>query len=329
MLRKSVFGQLRRGAILPSLGVLGVMGIASGVRTARKSTSFRPSIPGYVSVETPTGRLEANVVRGRDADRSSPLVVFENGLGTPIETWQWVVENLPTLNCVRYNRAGYGESSRGIDVLAGYRYAATEFPEARTVVYVGHSIGSLAIHDVLARLEPADRRPDHIVLVDGTDPVLFRDMACIPERLGKVTQSLELEILSSLFDNTRRSRAFEDDMDYPRSIHEAHLAFSSCVATQLQARREFLRFVAAPEFAPLGVPVSVVAADSGIEGAEGHAAAQRALADRVNATSLTVVPHSNHLSVIGFRSRAREVAEHVLTVAERSSLQAGRVVGIG
>lgn len=329
MLRENVLGELRKGSILPTLGVLGVMGIASGLRTTRRSKSFRRAIPGYVSVETATGRLEANVVRGRDADMSSPLVVFENGLGTPIETWQWVVENLPTVNCVRYNRAGYGESSRGIDVLAGYRYAMSAFPDARGVVYVGHSIGALAIHDVIGRLESADRRPDHIVLVDGTDPVLFRDMACIPERRGKVTQSLELEILSSLFDNTKRSRAFEDDLDYPKSIHAAHLAFSSCLASQLQARREFLRFVAAPDFAPLRVPVSVVAADSGIEGAEGHAAAQRALADRVNATTLTVVSDSNHLSVIGFRSRAREVAEHVLTVAERSSLHPGRAVGIG
>lgn len=118
--------------------------------------------------------------RYRQTGSGGPVVVFENGLGITLETWESVQEGLGgSTTTFAYNRAGYAGSPR----TSGIRDAATVVGELRALLghrglsppylLVGHSFGGLYMQYY------ARNFPDEVaglVLVDSTHWDLFERM---------------------------------------------------------------------------------------------------------------------------------------------------------
>ncbi|MEI6622305.1 MAG: alpha/beta hydrolase [Actinomycetes bacterium] len=111
--------------------------------------------------------------------QDGPLVVFSNGMGAILDYWDTVVDALPDLTCVRFDRPGLGgsavsdRSSRDIRTEVARIIAVADWVDpARSVVLVGHSYGGVLV-EATARLHPD--RVQALVTVDGTDPNEYAD----------------------------------------------------------------------------------------------------------------------------------------------------------
>ncbi len=104
--------------------------------------------------------------------------LFSSGLGLPLDLWRPVVDLLPDVRCVLFDRPGMGGSTpwnravafpEGVDLLATVLKAT--HPDAVTdpAVVVGHSHGGM-FAEGLARTRPELVRG--LVLVDASDPEL-------------------------------------------------------------------------------------------------------------------------------------------------------------
>ena len=109
----------------------------------------------------------------------APVVaLFSSGLGLPLDLWHPVVDLLPDVRCVLFDRPGMGGStpwhrvvdlSEEVDLLSTVLAACHPDPTTDPVVVVGHSHGGL-FAEGLARTRPEVVRG--LVLVDASDPGL-------------------------------------------------------------------------------------------------------------------------------------------------------------
>ena len=138
--------------------------------------------------------LEARVVG------DGPVVVFENGAGSPSFVWWKVVEELKSdFRCLTYNRAGIGVSDAGppprdAEAVARDLQALLDVLEVDApVVLVAHSLGALFARLFYARYP---HRVAAMVLVDPSHPDVYDEvMTPLIRLLGK-----GLNVGTSLFD---------------------------------------------------------------------------------------------------------------------------------
>ncbi len=102
--------------------------------------------------------------------------LFSSGLGLPLDLWHQVVDLLPDVRCVLFDRPGMGGSTpwhravdldEEVDLLSTVLAATHPDAAADPVVVVGHSHGGL-FAEGLARTRPEVVRG--LVLVDASDP---------------------------------------------------------------------------------------------------------------------------------------------------------------
>lgn len=243
-----------------------------------------------------------------------PIIVCENGLGAPLECWDWVAEALSTSSSVvAYHRAGYGATTSTSDAGALVdRILRHEFDDSRPVVLLAHSIGGMAVRDALARTPDLARRVVGVCLVDSTDPALLDAVWSSPERRGRIVQSMHLEMVGAVLGTTTVANPVLDEVDHRASVQQRFARFVVDTRTVRTATREYRRMsevASALARTPLP-PTLVVSASNSHEGSTAHMRAQRELAENLGATH-HVVQGAGHRSILGFRRHAEVVADHV------------------
>ena len=112
-------------------------------------------------------------------DATGPAILFSNGLGTILDYWDPVVDRLPDLTSIRFDRPGLGgspvskRSSRdlGAEIDRLLAVGSSVDPQ-RKLILVGHSYGGVIV-EAAARLHP--ERVAGLVLVDSSDPAEHAD----------------------------------------------------------------------------------------------------------------------------------------------------------
>lgn len=110
-------------------------------------------------------------------NRTTPNVVFENGLGASMGSWNKVFSEIgKNVTVFAYNRPGYGKSDAasttrdGITVVEEFRALLRRKRLQPPYVLVGHSLGGLYMQ-LFARKYPGDVAG--LVLVDSSHPAQF------------------------------------------------------------------------------------------------------------------------------------------------------------
>ena len=152
---------------------------------------------GLPSTERAT--VEGRTVELAVIERSPPVVVFENGLGSDMTTWKRVIREIAKDATVfAYDRPGSG----GTEAVATRRDGGHIVSELRTLlrkrnleppyVLVGHSLGGLYVQ-LFARRHPEEVAG--LVLVDSTHPTQFEGPNALDQ--SPVSRALRWLILSS------------------------------------------------------------------------------------------------------------------------------------
>ncbi|GAA2064733.1 alpha/beta fold hydrolase [Williamsia deligens] len=296
-------------------GLAGVLGLwatraASHRRSERELREQARS--GNTVFDLGDGRVE---YRTWGADhRDGPIVVCENGLGAPLECWDWVAEALSSsTSVVAYHRAGYGATTATSDPGALIQgILRREFDGSRPVVLLAHSIGGMAVRAALAHTPDLARRVVGVCLVDSTDPSLLDAVWSDPERRGRIMQSMHLEMVGAVLGTTTVANPVLDEVDHRSSVQQRFARFVVDTRTVRTATREYRRFseaASALSRSPLP-PTLVLSASNSHEGSTAHMRAQRSLADGLGATH-QVVHGAGHRSILGFRRHAETVADQL------------------
>lgn len=136
-----------------------------------------PRAPEHLLVDVPDHPGATLRVEVHHAD-APVTALFSSGLGLPLDLWRPVVDLLPDVRCVLFDRPGLGGSTpwhravalpEGVDLLATVLGATHPHAGTDPVVVVGHSHGGL-FAEGLARTRPELVRG--LVLVDASDPEL-------------------------------------------------------------------------------------------------------------------------------------------------------------
>ncbi|EIE98533.1 alpha/beta fold hydrolase [Saccharomonospora glauca] len=144
------------------------------------------------------GRRMYASLRGTPTEQA-PTVVFESGLASPPQVWEWVRRALPAdVPTLAYARAGSGWSDPGprprtVPRLSGDLHALLDAVEVTgPIVLVGHSFGGLVVRHF------AGTHPDRVagaVFVDALHPRELRRSANQRRGMAWLEQSLKLSAL--------------------------------------------------------------------------------------------------------------------------------------
>lgn len=129
-----------------------------------------------------------------------PTVVFEGGLGSPVDAWGTVPSDLAGVTkVIAYERAGVGKSERGADTPTIKRIATelhqllTKIDTPPPYVLVGHSFGGSIIHTFAAMFS---KEVAGIIYVDPTDfTQTDADMVALWEQAGNKNGRDELRTM--------------------------------------------------------------------------------------------------------------------------------------
>lgn len=243
---------------------------------------------------------------------NAPMVVFENGLGSPLESWDWVRYLLTgKVATVQYHRRGYGRTESLQRPAAIMETILNKHAPSGPLVLVSHSIGALVSANLLAESEPIRSRTQHLVIVDGTNGALLDEDRNTPGRIGMFKQTAMQEGLAHILGVNRWAPSkLERDVEYRPDIQRAFLTTGSRPKTQRAALREYLTEPTAHQLdiTSYGIKQIVVAAEDNVT-------QQQELADEIGAI-FTSVPASSHRSIIGKIQCAEVLASIVQKVVD-------------
>jgi pimeloyl-ACP methyl ester carboxylesterase len=242
---------------------------------------------------------------------SRPVIVCENGLGAPLESWDWIAQELrDEFTIVRYHRRGYGRSTsfmRPADAIMTLLDAVS--PDV-PISFVTHSMGALVTANSLNESPDLRDLTRTVIMVDGTDAELLGTHRESQHSLGRYRQMSMQEGLASLTGFSRWTASkIENDVNYRATVQKSFLTTSSSPRTLITAYREYMsepligqELIASCRFSKL-----VVAAGDNVT-------QQRKFAGRTN-SSFSVIDGSNHRSIIGKVTYARALADLIRRMA--------------
>ncbi len=237
---------------------------------------------------------------------SSSAIVLENGLGESLESWSWISDLLAEKHLVfRYHRPGYGLSKSSVGYADALKAVLHSEAYSGPFLIATHSIGSLVAAQNLSDPELRTRCKG-VVLIDGTDPDLFRDERADRKKAGRFLQSQALTLFAGLTginawapNPVGRQVAFPPDEQFsyvqfafnPRNVLNTVREYRSIDESQITTLRK------------LDIPLLVI-------GSTEYAAQQEKLANGMSAQLLVVVG-SSHRNVLGHKQYATMVATHI------------------
>lgn len=231
---------------------------------------------------------------------TAPVIVCENGLGEPLEGWDWVEFFLrEDYRILRYHRSGYGRTTsslrpgRLLELLL--RTLAPEHP----VAYVGHSIGSLVMGNAVAESAHLRTLVQSVTVIDGTDPELLAADRSSVTKAAKFRQvTRQRRLAGTIGFNWWGPDMMARQVAYRPDVHNAYRLFISDSATLRTATTEYttepLTGLTGLESLPVLRQV-FAAADNVIQ--------QSRLAEKLRA-ELSIVPGSGHRSILGYPEHA-------------------------
>lgn len=285
-------------AAAPLLGSIGYQAYAS-----RRDLSRYP-LPGTL-VDVGGRRLH---VRTEGLRQPGPAVLFESGLGCPLDAWGWIqpaiAQIAPTIS---YDRAGIGGSDRGPRPRTGKRIiddldrvlAQTGIPGP--YVLVGHSFGGLLVRAFAARHPDAAAA---LVLADATHPDQLRrsrrQRRGTPEMRAQMEQAATSAALG--FNRWSRKTMVEGIRELPDARRaRARMLTVKATRTACDELDGWLSHVA-DEVRGLPVPagcrLAVVTAGQVAEADPVHAQLQAELAELSPDSIRRRVPHADHLGLV-------------------------------
>ncbi|MEX5297020.1 alpha/beta hydrolase [Kocuria sp. CPCC 205268] len=231
---------------------------------------------------------------------TEPVIVCENGLGEPLEGWDWVEFFLrEDYRILRYHRSRYGRTTSSlrpgqlIELLL--RALAPEHP----VAYVGHSIGSLVMSNAVRESAHLRARVRSITIIDGTDPDLLetdRSSATKAAKFRQVTRQRRLA--GTIGFNWWGPDMMARQVAYRPDVQNAYRLFISDSATLRTATTEYTTEPLTGLTDPEGLPVN-----RHVFGAADNVIQQSRLAEKLRA-DLSIIPGSGHRSILGYPEHA-------------------------
>lgn len=290
------------GAIgLVAGGILAGSMVMAQVRFSEEDARRR-GLKGTAVTMDPNGRdIEYLYRQGRS--ESIGTIVFENGLGDPLEVWDWVRAELPEFHTVAYHRSGYfrTRSAHRPGAILGHLLRTLAPPTPLYVV--GHSIGALIAANWLAEEPELRDRVSAFIAIDGTDADLLQIERTSKDRVARFKQATLQQIISSVTGLDRWTpNKTQRDVEYRPDIQQAFVTSLSNPRTKLTSVREYLDepFTGQQWIARSAIKKVVI-------GSAENANQQLRLAEKYD-SAYFAVPGSTHRSIIGAPEHARAVA---------------------
>lgn len=234
-------------------------------------------------------------------DSAKPILIFENGLGDPLECWDWIVGELRgRYRMLRYHRSSYfrttsqGSSTQILETLL------RELAPNGDLHFIGHSIGALVVGNTLAGSKYLLNRTRSVTLIDGTDPKLLDQDRSSKVKTAQFKQATMQQIFSAVTGVDRWTpRRLYRDVEYRPDVQQSFITSLSNPRVRLSAQREYFseptRGLA--ELSSRISKIQVIAAGN-------NQIQQQAMAQRIQA-DFGAVPGSMHRSIIGSTYHAR------------------------
>jgi pimeloyl-ACP methyl ester carboxylesterase len=238
---------------------------------------------------------------------SRGTILFENGLGDPLEVWDWICTELAQdFDTIRYHRSGYFRTTSKLrpgqivqDVLEG-------LAPSGPVYVVAHSIGALVAANWLSESPELMERIPVLVIVDGTDADLLSSDRTSHGRAARFKQATWQQVLSAVTGMDRWTpNKIQRDVEYRPDIQQAFVTSLSNPKAKLTSVREYLGEPLEGQSKISRSPLRKL-----VIGSEENSKQQLRLAKKYGA-GLVAVPASTHRSIIGSPVHARTVAAAV------------------
>ncbi|SMY04509.1 Alpha/beta hydrolase family protein [Brevibacterium sp. 239c] len=292
-----------------ALGSAGVVAYMSGVYAAtlrQRDNDRRQGLKGTSQLSVADGNIEfkwSGPKRDEIDSNTAPVIIFEAGLGSALEAWTWVAEELSDhYHVLSYHRAGYGLTTTKLPPGDIVEALLEHIESTGPIVVVGHSFGLIKIADYLHR-ELRGRHVSRVVLVDGTDPELLHINRSDRQRAAKYLQSQcgsMFVALTGIYNFVPHTVARQSA--YAPDEQSGVVQFAFAPKNIYRAIREYFDtdITRVTELIVSGPPRFVVASAE-------NADQQRTLADKLSAP-YELVEESSHRSIIGYQSHSKHVA---------------------
>lgn len=249
----------------------------------------------------------APTVHALAVDGSKPIVICENGLGSPLESWDWIEEELcEDFPVLRYHRRGYARTKSRLRPAQLLETLLREIAPGRPIIFLSHSIGALIAANAINESEELRDRVVGLYMLDGTDARLLKASRDSPPSIGQYRQMTMQEMLASVTGLNRWTVSkIERDVEYRPDIQRSYLVTSGGVRTLLSAQAEYLQepLNGQEQLVDFQIALHVLAAADKVQ-------QQENLAQHLGA-SFGVIDGSAHRSIIGRFHCAREVVRQV------------------
>lgn len=286
--------------------VAGVMAGSSLMANVRftEERARRNGLKGTQLMNDSTGKsIEYLLSPGYNPDKQT--LVLENGLGDPLECWDWIDHELrDKFNILRYHRAGYfrTESTLRPAKIIETLLAGLNIPGP--IHMVSHSLGALVTANALLESGALRKRTESGTIIDGTDAALLGDDRASEVKSGRFRQATMQQILASITGMDRWTPGkTQRDVQYRPDIQQSFIASMSSPRAKITAQGEYFKEPLAGQehLKTILSRIHVVAAGDNL-------VQQRALASKLEATFHSI-EGSSHRSIIGSPFHARSVAE--------------------
>lgn len=288
-------------------GILAGSMVMAQVRFGEEDARRR-GLKGTAVAADPSGRDIEYLYR--EGPPSAPgTILFENGLGDPLEVWDWVRAELPDFHTVSYHRSGYFRTTSADRPGAVVGHLLKTLAPPGPLYVVGHSIGALVAANWLAEEPTLRNRVSAFVAVDGTDADLLAADRTSKDRVARFRQATLQQIFSSVTGMDRWTpNKTQRDVEYRPDIQQAFVTSLSNPRARLTSVREYLGEPLAGQqwIARSAIKKLVV-------GSAENATQQVRLAEKYGAAHIAV-PGSTHRSIIGSPLHARAVAAAIREV---------------
>lgn len=237
---------------------------------------------------------------------SNILLVFENGLGLPLESWDYLQTFLKdSYNILLYNRTGFGMTrSKETNGKILEKIIKDSFTHDVNIIFITHSIGSLAACNTIEETPFIKNITKKIIFLDGLDPYFFDEYRKDPQKKGEFIQTSYHKAFAGIFgfqwwgpDRYARRINYQPDIQQAVRLFEANpkeilATFHEYETIDTNSMKKVL--------SERNIPISIISSSE-------RRSQQKKLSADFN-VPFYVVENSSHYSTIGSPVHAYEVA---------------------